>query len=271
MMVRAHSLLNLQCFFVSHLIGLCLEDKDETFYKRFDQSTGQAVGMARIDKGEFVKKFDYGTPIDTGGEVILMYNNVRGLPQNGMAESVQSANKDGLPLLSVNDATEKCDYMTVTTVPYTRGYGQCLAIVQNYENWHTQKWLRLPHEPRTQIDSSLPLRVVSRGRSEGGFNAFKVPVEKDIQQHWSMLKKYLDSVDDVMGELKPIAEKVAINNTVIVMTCNFGQSELLINFVCNAKAKGFPIDNILLFPTDEETQSLAEGLGLTTYYDKRVS
>jgi hypothetical protein len=85
-----------------------------------------------------------------------------------------------------------------------------------------------------------------------------------------MLKTHFSSIDDILVELKLIAESVAVNNTIIVMTCNRGQSELLMNFVCNARAKGLPIDNVLVFPTDEETQILAEGLGLTKYYDKRV-
>ena len=249
------------------------EDTSSTqSYKRFDRTTKQAVGMARIDKDQFMKQFDYGTPADKGGEVILMYNTQRAIPKDEtIADMVSKSDRDGLPLLNVDDATVNCDYMTVTTVPFTNKYGQCLAIVQNYDNWHTQKWLRMSATSKSAIDSSLPLRSFSRGRGESGFNAFKVPAVKDIEQHWSMLKTYLSSVDDVLNELGPIAEKVATKNTIIVMTCNHGQSELLMNFVCNAKAKGFSTDNILLFPTDEETQSLAEGLGLATYYDKRVS
>ena len=103
------------------------------------------------------------------------------------------------------------------------------------------------------------------------YNDFDVPLESHIEQHWSMLKTYFSSIDDILGELKPIAESVAVHNTIIIMTCNHGQSELLMYFVCNARAKGLLIDNVLVFPTNEKTQILAEGLGLTTYYDKRVS
>ena len=228
--------------------------------------------MARIEKDEFVTTFDYGTPMDKGGEVILMYNTDKAIPTGvQIANEVRNSNRDGLPLLSVADATANCDYMTVTTVPPQNKHGQCLAIVQNYDNWHTQKWLRISSEAREKIDSSLPLRSVARGQTDEGRNDFNVPLESDIQQHWSMLKTYFSSIDDILGELKPIAESVAVNNTIIVMTCNRGQSELLMNFVCNARAKGLPLDNVLVFPTDEETQILAEGLGLTTYYDKRVS
>ena len=71
-------------------------------------------------------------------------------------------------------------------------------------------------------------------------------------------------------ELKPIAEKVAKQNTVVTMVCNFGQSELLLNFVCAAKSRGLDISSILIFATDEETKELAEGIGLTVFFDKTV-
>jgi len=64
-----------------------------------------------------------------------------------------------------------------------------------------------------------------------------------------------------------MVEKLAIQKTIIVLTCNRGQSELLMNFACNARAKGFDIKNVLVFATDEETEKLAGNLGLAAYYD----
>ena len=106
--------------------------------------------------------------------------------------------------------------------------------------------------------------------NDKGITPFKVPKEKDMKKHWDALRNYFNHLDDVISELKPIAEGVAKKNTIIVMTCNMGQSELLMNFVCNARAKSLDISNVLVFPTDEETKELAEGLGLATFYDKRV-
>ena len=60
-------------------------------------------------------------------------------------------------------------------------------------------------------------------------------------------------------------------NTVTVMVSNFGQSELLINFVCAAKSRNLDISSIIVFATDIETKELAEGLGLVAFYDKWVS
>ncbi len=42
------------------------------------------------------------------------------------------------------------------------------------------------------------------------------------------------------------------------------------NFACSARRKGFDLGNVLVFPSDKETKELAEGLGLTTYYDEKV-
>lgn len=53
--------------------------------------------------------------------------------------------------------------------------------------------------------------------------------------------------------------------------CNFGQSELLLNFACNARGKGLDIGNVLVFATDQETKTLAESVGLAAYFDERVS
>ena len=43
------------------------------------------------------------------------------------------------------------------------------------------------------------------------------------------------------------------------------------NFVCDAKSKGFDISSVLVFATDQETEDLAKSLGLAAYFDKRVS
>ena len=64
--------------------------------------------------------------------------------------------------------------------------------------------------------------------------------------------------------------KIARNNAVVVLTCNMGQSVLLMNFACSAQRRGFDLGNILVFPSDVETKEIAEGLGLTTYYDEKV-
>jgi hypothetical protein len=64
------------------------------------------------------------------------------------------------------------------------------------------------------------------------------------------------------------------DNTVIVMVCNTGQSDLLINFICSAQARGFGDivkEKVLVFATDKGVLDIANGLGLRVFYDEKVS
>ena len=258
----------------------------KTSFPRFMKShSAIATGIARMNKDEFASTFDYGTPMDKGlttnkgkGEdVLLLYNKLEAIPTSNTdhtlsIQNFQTNNKnEPIPLLSTQEATENCDTMNVVTIGNPGNTKQCTALVYNYENYHVQRWMRVPLERKGKLNSSEPLRSVSRGYDHSGARHFQSPDTKSISKHWKTLYQYLDTLEDVLKELKPIAESVAIDNTIIVMTCNMGQSELLMNFVCNAKAKGMDVGNVLVFPTDVETKELAEGLGLKTFYDAKVS
>lgn len=56
-------------------------------------------------------------------------------------------------------------------------------------------------------------------------------------------------------------------NTIVIILCNHGHSEILMNFVCNARRRGLDLKPILIFAIDPETKELAEGMGLTAFYD----
>jgi len=210
---------------------------------------------------------------DKNAQVLLLYNNPKALPtKEAHAHAVQYDIGSGVGELDVDTATENCDTMNVINTENPGNTRQCLAIVGNYESYHVQRWMRiLEGSNGGALNKKEPLRAVSRGYGSNGAQQFIPPDEKSIHKHWAVLKTYFDSFDEVMSELKPIAEKVAVGNTIIVMTCNMGQSELLMNFVCNARAKGLNVGNVLVFPTDKETKDLAEGLGLATFYDEKVS
>jgi len=61
---------------------------------------------------------------------------------------------------------------------------------------------------------------VSRGHQSNGREQFLPPKEVDTYRHWDMLRQYLNSLDDVLEELKPIVKKITVENTVVVMVCN---------------------------------------------------
>ena len=108
-------------------------------------------------------------------------------------------------------------------------------------------------------------------KKTSGYDELLLPTQSNLDMHRKILLTYLTNLKDILKELKSILEGIAVNNTVVVMTCNKGQSELLMNFVCSARARGFDAKNVLVFPTDFETKELAEGMGLATFYDEKVS
>jgi hypothetical protein len=59
------------------------------------------------------------------------------------------------------------------------------------------------------------LEPVSRGHQSNGREQFLPPKVIDTRRNWDMLRTYLNSIDDVLDELKPIVQKIAIKNTVI--------------------------------------------------------
>jgi hypothetical protein len=101
-------------------------------------------------------------------------------------------------------------------------------------------------------------------------------VRKEIQE---MITTSMNIVNYDENNHDPIIDRHSNNdnnnhnymdNTVIVMVCNYGQSELLMNFVCAARSRHMDTSNILVFTTDIETTHIVQALGLHCYYDQRV-
>jgi hypothetical protein len=98
------------------------------------------------------------------------------------------------------------------------------------------------------------------------------------QRSWKLLSNYLNHYDALQEALKPIAQKIAEAGTgpasdegaIIVMVSNFGQAEILFNFVCAAHKIEYDLSKVLLFAMDEETNTFAKQLGLETFYAKEL-
>jgi hypothetical protein len=209
-----------------------------------------------------------GVPIDLPKEkdadVLILYARDKALPKD------YSTTNEQIPSLEMKHAVENCDFLNIVLTDHSKGRNQCIAIVPQYESFHVQKWMRLSKTGKG-VDASSDLKPVSRGMQSNGRDQFSPPKTKDIQQNWELLSKYFASYQQSLAELKPLVEKVATpNKTVTVMVSNFGQSELLVNFVCAAKSRNLDTSSILVFATDMETKILAENLGLTAFYDERV-
>ena len=188
-----------------------------------EEHTGNFVsGLGFVDRDEFASAFDIGVPLDetqTGNDrVLLLYSDPNAFPQN-----------DGKGPISVEDATVNCHNLHLI-LSHPRNH-QCIAIMGQYESFHVHKYMRINSETG-KMDANVPLTYQSRGKQQNGRISAKVPTTESVKFHWESLVTYLSSLDAALADLKPILEQVAIhndNNAVIVMVCNFGQSELLLN------------------------------------------
>jgi len=231
-----------------------------------------AVGMAHTPKKNFTNKFEIGVPLDSSTQdgdrdVLFLYSKASALPTKMQAKKVQ----DTVELVSAEEATENCELMHVLFHHRSGTKNLCLAVVPQYEGYHLQNWMRIPKGNPAKISKDNPLRWVSRGMKEDGIDEFAPPqFERHTKETWKRLKIYLETYEDIVKRLRPVVNKIKVNNTVIVMVANFGQAQLMQNFVCSARARGFDTSNILLFATDKETEEIAQGLNLTTFHDEAV-
>jgi hypothetical protein len=245
---------------VKHKFG----NTSETLFPK--ESVGKyAVGMAYTTKADFTDHISLGVPVDLPdkgySDVLILYSRDTALPTGFQHDMVNH--------MDTEKAVENCDYLNVILTDHGGQRRQCVAIVPQYESYHVFKYMRIDAEKR-RLDSKGTLQQMSRGFPSNGKSQFIPPPLEDTQQNWAMLQKYLQNLPDVLKELKEILEKIAQHNTVVVMVCNFGQSVLLMNFVCAAKSRSLDISNVLVFTTDQETKDLAESLGLSAFYDHRV-
>lgn len=238
-----------------------------------DTTKNYAQAMVRTSKTDFFGQLDIGVPIDipkdADSEVLVLYNREKAFPNGYHDASLLSSDNDSsssIPSMETKDALQHCDYVNVILANHDHNSNQCIAIVPQYESYHIQKWMRLGTEG---LDSSQDLQMVSRGMQSNGRSQFNPPEKKHRKESWSMLTQYYTTFEDATKELRPLVRKVATpKKTVTVMVSNFGQSELLVNFVCAAKLRAMDLSSVLVFATDLETKELAESLGLTAFYDK---
>ena len=236
---------------------------------KFPTSTSKyANGIVKISQTEFKTKYNDGTPKDFlsnigNSEAIILYNTLESLPTNfkEMRE---------IQTFTTQQALQNCDTMNVVYQNPKVNSGQCLAILSDYESYHLQKWMQFD-DKTSKSRFHHELHPVGQTMNSKGRNDILSPDEFNMKTHKQMLNRFLNTQDQMKLELKEKLERIAIDNIVIVMTTNFGQSELLTNFVCAANAKGFDISNVLVFATDPRAANVSEGLGLETFYDEEVS
>jgi hypothetical protein len=252
-----------------------------------DRVSDYVVAMARVPKDKFAKAFSkqLGVPFEPSfgnhHDMLLLYDRVNALPNNSSSFYSRSDSKgeqivDTIPLIdNPEEATENCDQLNIVLTQPGNNRRQCVAILPEYESFYVQKLMRTETNSFGKkiavTNVSVPFQYVSRFQRLGDQEElYPIPQRDQTRRHWSMLQKYFASVDVVLDELKAILSKISINNTVIVMVCNYGHSALLSNFICSAQARNLDISNLIVFATDQETADLVASYGLTAYYDQAV-
>ena len=246
--------------------------------KRFSSKLSKwAAGLVSINRKDLFDTYDFGVPMDPGAEkedVLMLYNEHKALPSDRSLSRASEYNGD-IPHTNAKEATANCDTMSVVFIknPDSRRVSQCVALVGGqYQGYHVQRWQRLIGEgSKGKTDRNAPLRVTSRMTNGAGYDEFTLPKKLHLERHQAIMKTYFNFLTKIRSDLGAILKKIAVNNSVVVMTVNKGQSELLMNFACSARARGFSLGNVIVFPTDVFSKDLSEGLGLATYYSHEVS
>lgn len=208
-------------------------DELRTFHQMF-------AGAYHMNAVEFLNQSNLGVPIQMGDEkAIILYNSPKALPKDAQ-----------------NDPLKNCRMLKII-LHQTNRPRECVALVPQYESFHLHRVMRVPkdHGP---VSPKHPFRVVSRTNNQDNLS-WDFP--DDYASFYSMLGNYLTTLDSTLAQLRPIAESVARNNTVVAMVCNQGQSELLLNFVC----QGHDTSQFLIFATDMETFRVAKELDLSVF------
>jgi len=236
-----------------------------------------AQGLVKVSKDDLMSTFDFGVPPNPNTksyDALILYNKHDSLPSNktiSRAAQYKDPTQQTLPHISAKEATENCDTMNVVLTNNPGNTRQCLALVGGqYQSYHIQRWMRRRSDNKGMLDPSMPLILTSKGYTANGKQEFVPPKEKHVKAHQQKLLTYLTEIDSIKANLREILKKISIHNTVVVLTCNQGQSELLMNFACSANARGFDLSNLLVFPTDTETDELAKRMGLTTFYEEKL-
>ena len=239
---------------------------------RFPDSVMEiAVGMSRVPRTEFGQAFDTGVLVEDSSkknnEVLIIYNTHDSQPDH---VKYPTETQGEVPLITnVYNATANCDFLHVILSNHARKK-QCVAIMGQHQAPHIQTFMRIPPDGG-KLNSSSPLRLVGRLVQNSGKNRAKLlSWSSHTFQHFERIQQYIESIESVLKKLRPLAAKTVRNNTLVITLSNHGQSELLINFCCNAHARNLDLSSFLVFATDLETKSLLDGLGVAVFYDEQI-
>lgn len=227
---------------------------------------------------DFLKLYDYGVPIkpnERGLEHGLILFNDLVASNPSMASIIDKKYETNIAKL-----TDSCDVMNVATVKIGGNENLCTAIINSQSDGlsmhHMLRWMRIKEKNNNKDGEQqlFPFIKAGRGKTINGANQFIPPTETQMKNQLDILKLYLENIEDILDQLKQILISThpngSKNNDIIVLTGNFGQSTLLINFVCNARAHKIDLSKVVVFPTDNKMLDVAQNLGLNVFHHPKL-
>ena len=240
--------------------------------RRIHASLNHFSGIGRIDRKDFNSIIDSGLPLflnnpTARNDVMILYGPQRTLPDHDPDNGTVFSGSDNV--IPAQEAVKNCRQLAIIHLK-NNDRGNCWAFVPGQESFHIQKWLRVGREKHSQLNTTLPLRLVSRGYDRRSGSQYpNMPNTHDSKRHRLWLGEFLLHVDELLAEILPMIARIAVNKKVIFMITNAGQSTIFLNFVCAAKSRGLDISKILVFVLDKESKDLVERLGMAAYYNEK--
>jgi Nucleotide-diphospho-sugar transferase len=239
----------------------------------FEESMSSFLsGAVRVSRTEFSKLVEVGTPMRElrhgNTDLLLLYASRSSLPHH----YEQKRRAELMPMYHADEALRNCDVVKVMlTNPGEKK--TCIAISGEYDSSAVYKFMRLPKDfaPTKKWGGPVitspnhTLQLVGNTQRDNG-NALVSPRRLYRNNNFRLLADYLTKFPATEMRLAPLAQKAAGSRKVVtVMVCNQGQSTLLFNFVCSARAANVDTSTVLLFATDEATAELGRDLGLNVF------
>jgi hypothetical protein len=242
------------------------------------------VSTTTVSYTEFVSSFALGAPLqgvsnpdDTkarvGGSRVLL------LQQTPSSHS--TTDSSGTATAPLRAAMKNCREVKHIVVHLgkrnERSRGTCVALVGQRESYHLNKWIQ-------GIDTAAGEHTLSHTNNYqflpeyGGMSGLLsyIPHSSHVPAFFEVARGLMEAADDAMVDLQPLSDKVAaaghesVKGTMVVMVSNFGHAELLVNFVCSARANGVDLGKVLMFATDAEVHQIALSLGLASFFNEGI-
>jgi Nucleotide-diphospho-sugar transferase len=222
-----------------------------------------ATTAFRVPTRQFFQTFDTGTPWDETDDVWIVF------PNSAAATTEEFHQHPQQPALLIDHIRSSCDIVKVVLTREIPNIQTCIAISKQQRNeaYHVFKFTKGPAKNGSTWKSV--------GRYSGTKAALQHPPKPvTVRENMDLLTQYWKLHQQALKELKPMADKLVLAGSrdervyIVVLVCNAGHAELLLNFYCAATRIGVDVarGNFLLFATDSETKALGDSLAIPTFY-----